>query len=193
MRISEAEKGVQRLIRKLSILADWAVDFDADEYTGQWLAYEIPLTPNELYGYGSVYNPVVRLFQDREPNDIDLVLVTEEMNDFQRERHRWCSDNRSYRSSPCISCAVNRMAQRLSWFIDRYVNPKNTEGPGLKIVVGNLDQDEDVKTGLITKDQLVLLWKHVPKNQGDCQTRLLASRDTVSASPHRDLTNRHHG
>jgi hypothetical protein len=72
----------------------WRTNFYADEFAGQWLAYEIPLTPKELYGYGSVYNPFVRLFQDREVNDIDLILVIEEMNPFQRERHKWCSDNR---------------------------------------------------------------------------------------------------
>jgi hypothetical protein len=159
MRLPEAEKGVRRLIRKLERLTDWASDFYADDYAGQGLAYEIPLTPKELYGYGSGYNPLLRLFQDRDLNDIDLILVTEEMNEFQRERHRWCSDNRWHQNSPCISCAENRMRQKLSWFIERYVNPKKTEGPGLKIAIGDLEQDQDIKSGLIRKDQLVLIWK----------------------------------
>jgi len=159
MKLSEAEKGVQRLIKKLERLADWARDFDADEYTGKWLAYEIPLTPRELYGYGSVFNPFIRLFQDREVNDIDLILVTEEMNPFQRERHQWCSDNKWHQERPCISCAKKRTGEKLSWFMDRYINPNKLEGPSLKIAIGNLEADEDIASGLIRKEQLVLLWK----------------------------------
>ena len=161
MRLSEADNGVRRLIRKLDRLADLARDF-YDDYLGQGLAYEIPLTPKELYGYGSVYNPFLRLFQDREPNDIDLILVTEEMNEFQRQRHMWCSDDRWRRSQPCISCADDRMARKLSWLIRRYI------GPGLKIVIGDVEQDEDIKSGLIGKEQLVLLWK------SSCQQRTLS-------------------
>ncbi len=153
MRLSEAENGVRRLIRKLERLVDSARDFNADDDLGQGLAFDIPLTPRELYGYGSVYNPFLRLFQDREPNDIDLILVTEEMNEFQRQRHIWCSDDRERRSQPCISCADDRMARKLSWFIKRYI------GPGLKIVIGDVEQDEDIKSGLIRREQLLPLWK----------------------------------
>jgi hypothetical protein len=159
MKLLEAEKGVQRLIKKLETLADWARDFRSDAYTGRWLAHEIPLTPKELYGYGSVFNPLVRLFQDREVNDIDLILVTEEMNRFQRERHKWCSDNKWHQEGPCISCAKNRMGKKLSWFIDRYVNPNKLEGASLKVAIGSLERDEDIISGLIRKEQLVLLWK----------------------------------
>jgi hypothetical protein len=178
MRLPEADRGVGRLIKKLQTLAEWAKDFSADD-CGRWLAYDIPLTPKELYGYGSVYNPFMRLFQDRDPNDIDLILVTEEMNLFQRQRHMWCSDDRWRRSRPCISCAETRMGEKLSWFIKKYVKPNATYGPGLKTVIGDISQDEDIKSGLIRKDQVVLLWKY------GCQEPTPLANATSSARNHR--------
>jgi hypothetical protein len=176
MKLFEADKRIRCLVKKLEELVDGARDFSSSaEGITWWLSRQIPLTPKELYGYGSVFNPLVRLFQDREVNDIDLILVTEQMNRFQYERHMWCSDNKWYRTRPCISCAKDRMLQKLS--PNRFINPSRQETPGLKIAIGSLDEDEDIGSGLIRKDQLVLLWRSLPEPSS---RRPGVSNDTAS-------------